>query len=104
MGALVFAVGIVFLVIGRAELFNENFFDPAAKAVDQSGSWMLSSLLRLWIITLVLNLVGGVLFAVVFSVDGVLSSGSAGALSTVAKELAHRGTVTTFASAIGGRS
>ncbi|WP_368410756.1 formate/nitrite transporter family protein [Haladaptatus salinisoli] len=101
-GALAFAVGIVFLVVGRAELFNENFFDPAAKAVDQSDSWMLSSLIRLWAITLVLNLGGGVLLAVVFSVDGVLPSGSASALSEVAKELVHRGTVTTFASAIAG--
>lgn len=37
-GALAFAISIVFLVISRAELFNENFFDLAAKAVDHSGS------------------------------------------------------------------
>lgn len=37
-GALVFGVGLVFLVIGRTELFNENLSDPAAAAVDRSGS------------------------------------------------------------------
>ena len=101
-GALAFGVGVVFLVVGRAELFNENFFDPAAKAVDKSGSWMLSPLLRLWTVTFVFNFVGGVLFALVFSVDGVLPSGSASALSTVAEEIAHRRAVTGFASAIVG--
>ncbi|PSP29091.1 transport, partial [Halobacteriales archaeon QH_2_65_14] len=36
-GALAFGVGLVFLVIGSTELFNENFSDPAAAAVDRSG-------------------------------------------------------------------
>jgi len=40
-GALAFGVGVVFLVVGRTELFNENFFDPAAKAIDEDGSWLL---------------------------------------------------------------
>ena len=101
-GALAFGVGVVFLVVGRAELFNENFFDPAAKAVDQSGSWMIQSLLRLWIVTFALNLVGGVLFALVFSIDGVLPSGSTGALSVIAEEIVHRGAFAVFASAIVG--
>lgn len=46
-GALAFGFGMVFLVIGRTELFNENFSDPAAAAVDADGTWLLSSLLRL---------------------------------------------------------
>src|SRR6056297_1726980 len=33
-GALAFGVGVVFLVAGRTELFNENFSDPVAAAVD----------------------------------------------------------------------
>lgn len=101
-GSLTFGIGLVFLVIGRAELFNENFFDPAAKAVDQSGSWMLSALFRLWIVTIVFNLTGGVLFALVFAIEGVLPQGTAEALSTIAEELARRGAIAGFASAVIG--
>ncbi|SFQ25259.1 formate/nitrite transporter family protein [Tranquillimonas alkanivorans] len=38
-GALAFGVGVVFLVIGRTELFNENFLDPIATAFtsDEEG-------------------------------------------------------------------
>ncbi|APW99052.1 transport [Halobiforma lacisalsi AJ5] len=101
-GALTFATGVVFLVVGRTELFNENFFDPAAKAVAQDGSWLLGPLLRLWALTLVVNLVGGFLFALVFAVEGVLPSGSAHALARTAEEIVHRPTRGMFASAIVG--
>lgn len=101
-GALTFGVGVVFLVVGRSELFNENFFDPAAKAVDQDGSWLLGPLLRLWIVTLVVNLIGGFLFAFVFAVDGVLPSASAHALARTAEEIVHRPMRGMFASAIIG--
>lgn len=74
-GALAFGIGVVFLVVGRAELFNENIFDPAATAIDRED-WLLTPLARLWLITFLFNLVGGVLFAFVFSVEGVLPTGS----------------------------
>ncbi|WP_265111569.1 formate/nitrite transporter family protein [Halosolutus halophilus] len=100
--ALTFGIGVVFLVVGRTELFNENFVAPAAKAVDQSGSWMLSSLVRLWTVTLVFNLVGGFLFALVFAVDGVLPSGSAHALGETAEVIVNRPMRAMFGSAIVG--
>lgn len=101
-GALAFGLGVVFLVVGRTELFNENFFDPVAKAVDQSDSWLIPSLLRLWIVTFAFNLVGGGLFALVFAAEGVLPHGSAGALGRIAEEIVHRGVVAAFVSAIVG--
>ncbi|WP_129116217.1 formate/nitrite transporter family protein [Halegenticoccus tardaugens] len=101
-GALAFGVGLVFLVVGRTELFNENFFDPVAAAADRSGSWMLSSLFRLWVITLVFNLLGGGLFALIFSVRGALPPGTGEALTAFAEETAHQGASAWFASAIAG--
>jgi len=101
-GALAFGLGVVFLVVGRAELFNENFFDPVAKAIDQSDSLLLWPLFRLWVVTLVLNFVGGVVLLVVFSVEGVLPPGTLEALRTVAEEIVHREMRTIFASAIAG--
>ena len=101
-GSLAFGVGLTFLVAGRTELFSENFSDPAAAAVDQSGSWMLSSLVRLWIVTFVFNLVGGGLFALVFSVEGVLPPGTADALVRFAEETMHLSAASWFADAIAG--
>ncbi len=101
-GALTFAIGVVFLVVGRTELFNENFFDPAAKAVKQDGSWLVGPLVRLWVITLVVNLVGGFLFSLVFAVEGVLPSGTAHALARTAEGIVHRPVRGMFASAIIG--
>jgi formate/nitrite transporter FocA (FNT family) len=101
-GALAFGVGLVFLVIGRTELFNENFSDPAAAAIDRSGSWMVYPLVRLWVVTLVFNLLGGFLFALVFAVDGTLPPGTQEILGTFAEQSVARGTGAWFASGIAG--
>jgi formate/nitrite transporter FocA (FNT family) len=101
-GALTFGIGLVFLVVGRAELFNENFFDPVATAVDHDDSWLVGPLVRLWTLTFVFNFVGGGLFALVFAVDGALPEGSGHALRSVATGIATRTPLTVFASAIVG--
>jgi formate/nitrite transporter FocA (FNT family) len=88
--------------VGRAELFNENFFDPTAALVEGSGSQSVLSLGRLWVVTFVFNLVGGGLFALVFAVNGVLPSGAAAALQRFATESIAREPMTWFASAIVG--
>jgi len=85
-GALAFGTGLVFLVVGRAELFSENFFDPVATIVERRKSGMILSLVRLWSITFLLNLVGGGLLAWILSVDGVLPPGAREALSRIAEE------------------
>jgi hypothetical protein len=36
-GALGFGIGVVFLVVGRSELFTQNFFDPVAAAIGEQG-------------------------------------------------------------------
>jgi formate/nitrite transporter FocA (FNT family) len=55
VGALAFGIGVVFLVVGRSELFSENFFDPVAAAIDEEGASVWGRLARLWTATLVLN-------------------------------------------------
>lgn len=101
-GALAFGVGIVFLVAGRTELFNENFSDPAAAAVDSGDPGAAWALLRLWVVTLLFNLIGGGLFSLVFAIEGALPPGTNGALSLVATESVTRGLVASFARAIAG--
>jgi formate/nitrite transporter FocA (FNT family) len=70
LGALAFALGIVFLVVGRAELFSENFFDPIAAGFRPGDQQLAGKLLRLWSLTLLLNLLGGAVLILVASVGG----------------------------------
>ena len=99
-GALAFAIGLVFLVVGRSELFTENFFDPVAAAISERGRkvWLLVA--RLWVVILVLNMVGAAVLAAVFTVDGALPEGAPEALSMVAEEIAAKSGVATFARAV----
>jgi formate/nitrite transporter FocA (FNT family) len=99
-GALGFAIGLVFLVVGRSELFTENFFDPVAAAVDERRTAAFGALVRLWVIVLVLNLVGGAVMVGVFSVPGALPTGAHEALAAVAEDLAGKSALTTFVRAV----
>lgn len=101
-GALAFGLGLVFLVVGRAELFNENFFDPTAAIAERRHTAMLPSLFRLWVLTFVFNIAGGVIFVLVLSVEGALPPGTAESLIGTAEEMARREPVPRFASAIAG--
>lgn len=101
-GALAFGIGLVFLVVGRAELFTENFFGPVATVVVRRKAGTAASLLRLWSVTFLLNLVGGTLFVLILSVDGALPSDTAGALEAIAQEIVDRGALAGFAKAIAG--
>jgi len=61
LGALAFGIGFVALMLGRSELFTENFLVPVAAVV--SGRSSFWSLLRLWAGTAGANLVGGYVVA-----------------------------------------
>jgi formate/nitrite transporter FocA (FNT family) len=100
-GALAFGPGVVFLVVGRAELFNENFFDPIAAAIERDA-FPVGGLLRLWTVTFALNLLGGGLLVVVFWVDGALPPGTEGALRSFAHHVVARPALGNFASAVVG--
>lgn len=56
LGALAFSIGFIALVLGKTELFDENYLIPVAAAVmDKTG---MRSLVRLWAGTAVMNVVG----------------------------------------------
>lgn len=61
LAAAGFTIGFVALLLARSELFTENFMVPVAARVAGHGSW--GQLLRLWVVTLVANLVGGLAMA-----------------------------------------
>lgn len=90
LGAAAFGIGVVFLVVGRSELFSENFFDPVAAAIDEGGAAVWGRLARLSIAILVLNLVGGALVVALLTVPGALPEGSPASLTRIAEEMYQR--------------
>lgn len=101
-GSLAFGIGLVFLILGRAELVSENFFDPVATVVERNKPGDVKRLFRLWGVTFVLNLVGAGLLAAVVSVEGVLPEGAPEVLNTIAEEIANRRALVGFLKAIIG--
>jgi formate-nitrite transporter family protein len=99
-GALAFAIGLVFLVVGRTELFTENFFGPVAATMDedQRGRW--GRLLRLWTTILVLNLVGGAILVGILTVDGALPVGTSETLNGLAEDIVAKRWTTTLSRAV----
>jgi formate/nitrite transporter FocA (FNT family) len=99
IGSLAFGVGFVFIVVGRSELFTENFLIPVAGLErDQLRSWL--KLGELWLVALVLNVVGGVLIAVVVTSHHVLPHGGAEGFTKLAEHIASRSTLPAFLSAV----
>jgi formate/nitrite transporter FocA (FNT family) len=71
IAAMAFPVGFIMLIVGKGELFTENFFVPVTGVIAGRGS--VKDLLVLWSSTLAFNLVGGVIFAFLISRPGVIS-------------------------------
>lgn len=99
-GALAFGIGLVFLIVGRSELFSENFFDPVAAAIEDRTRKAVGRLLRLWGLTFVLNLVGGAVLVAVLTVDGALPAASDAALVRVSEEIVAKEWPATLARAV----
>lgn len=101
-GAGAFGIGLVLLIVQRAELFSENFFDPVAAVFMDRRSVRYSRVARLWVLTLAFNLVGAALMAWLVATEGVLPLGAQDVLRDTAAELARRSALACFVSAIVG--
>lgn len=97
-GALAFGTGFVFVVVGRSELFTENFLVPIA-GLDRNDRRSYLKLMELWATALVLNLVAGAILAIILTSSGVMRTGSAAALRSLAEHVADYSRTTSFLSA-----
>jgi formate/nitrite transporter FocA (FNT family) len=100
LGALGFGIAFIFLVVGRSELFTENFLVPVAGLA--RGHITKVKLAELWIISPVFNIVGGTALIFVASVHGVLPPGTGDTLVKIAEKFAANSVLTAFCSAIIG--
>jgi len=98
-GALGFGVGFIFLVVGRAELFTENFLVPLAglQGKPRNAWWKIG---ELWTVSPVCNVLAGLVIALIVSTHGVLPGGSGRVLTDVAQKIHANGTLALFASAV----
>jgi formate-nitrite transporter family protein len=97
-GAISFGIGFVFVVVGRSELFTENFLVPVAGLDRRRGSWL--KLGELWLGTFFLNLIGGTLLAIILTSKGVLTGSSHTPIVSLAEHLGHYSAATGFLSAV----
>ena len=58
--ALGFGVGFIFLIVGRGELFTENFLVPIAGLDHDDDDISWRNLAKLWTISPIFNVLGGV--------------------------------------------
>ena len=102
VGSLAFGLGMVFLIVGRTELFNENFFDPVASLVEDPSVHTAYLLGRLWVATFVLNLVGGTLMVYLLSIDGAIPAAAVDSLHQFAVDFTERTQRAEFVKGIAG--
>jgi len=98
VGSLAFPVGFVILLVGKSELFTENFFLPVTAVLERRGA--LRQLAALWGVTLVCNLLGGLVFALLISRPGVLDEGPTRYMIQYAEHKIHAPFWTAFVKAI----
>lgn len=97
-GGVAFGIGLVVLVVGRSELFTENFLDPVAAILERGTGWLL--LARLWAVTLVINLIGGGVFVLLITTEGAMPERSPEPLVRIADEIAREAPLAAFTNAI----
>jgi formate/nitrite transporter FocA (FNT family) len=61
LAGMAFGIGLLALKLAHSELFTEEFLLPLNAVIAGQGTWL--QLLRLWSVTLVTNLLGGLAFA-----------------------------------------
>jgi formate/nitrite transporter FocA (FNT family) len=98
-GSIGFGVGFVFLIVGRGELFTENFLVPLAGLHGKSGNawWKLA---ELWTVSPVLNIAAGALLVVLLTVHSVLPYGTGTSVIRTAQTIHSNGWLPLFVSAI----
>jgi len=94
-----FGIGFVFLIVGRGELFTENFLVPLAglDGKERNAWWKVA---ELWTVSPVMNLAAGALMVLLLTVHSVLPFGTGRAAIRTAETIHSNGWLALFASAI----
>lgn len=98
IGALAFPIGFVILLVGKSELFTENFLLPVTGVLDNRGT--IRQLSALWGVSLGGNLLGALVFALLISRGDVLAPAPVAELRALAEHKIDYDLLTAFLKAI----
>ena len=82
LSVLLYPIGFVYIILGGYQLYTENTLPPVALVLERLAS--IPALLRVWVVVLVGNFVGGFVGALVLSQTGVFAPGTAEAATVIA--------------------
>lgn len=99
VGSVGFGIGFVFLVVGRGELFTENFLVPLAglDGKERNAWWKVA---ELWTVSPVFNIAAGAFMGFLLSVHSVLPYGTGASVAKLAETIYANGTLARFVSAV----
>lgn len=84
VGALVYPIGFIAVILGRAQFFTENTLYPVVASLEDRG--YIAPTARLWMIVFTANLLGGLLFALLVVETSAVSTDVGHELAAVGKE------------------
>src|SRR4051794_5013804 len=96
VGSAGFGIGFVFLIVGRGELFTENFLVPLAGLDHDDGDADWRNLLKLWLISPFFNIFGGLLIILIVTTHSVLPYGTGTVIVDTAETLHANGVLALF--------
>src|SRR4051794_7283099 len=97
-GSLFFGIAFVLILVGRSELFTENFLVPIAALL--RGRGRAPDLAVLWTVTMAGNIAGILLLAVILTRAGLVPPEALTAAGTLADTFATRDLLAAFLSAV----
>ncbi len=97
---LIYPIGFIAVILGRAQLFTENTLYPVALVLAERRHYFAT--LRLWIIVLISNCLGALTFAALAVKTGALQPQYARAMADIGVEAANHPQWTIFWSAVMG--
>lgn len=81
LASLMYPIGFIVVIVGRAQLFTENTLFPVILALDRRRH--VRNTLRLWAVVFVANVLGALLFAALVMKTSALSGSLRAALTTL---------------------
>lgn len=97
---LLYPLGFIVVIVGRAQLFTENTLFPVVLVLDRRRH--VANTLRLWAVVFVANVVGALLFGVLMIKAGAVPPEVAGALSRLGTKTVQGGFAHLFWAGVAG--
>ena len=95
-----YTVGFLIVVLGRQQLFTENTLTPILPLIHNRNVKTLWLVMRFWLIVLVANVLGAVLFAYAFAHAGIFEAKDLQALSAIGQATIRGDFPATFVRAV----